>query len=175
MPVTENQATEENKYAATSWGSENGLGGLHDLEMPSGQLAQVRRPGPQGLITAGVIQSMDSLTGIVKNDLIPAAEGKPKVDASKVLKDPKALAEMTHMIDKIVCHCVVQPKVEMTPNDVTRRKPGVVYADMIDLTDKVFIMNFGMGGSKDLERFRQESEAAVGGVDSVEESPDSPE
>lgn len=154
------------KFAPTQWGSTTGV--VEDLQTPSGQWCQVRRPGPQGLIEAGVIHSLDALTGIVQNDLIPSAEGKPKADVKKVMADPEALASMIHVADRVVCHVVLQPKVEMTPSDVTRRKPGVIYADMIDLTDKMFIMNYAMGGTRDLERFRQESEEAVGGLDTVE-------
>lgn len=172
MPVTnEDKTFTDERYAPSQWGS---VGGLEDLTMPSGQVAQVRRPGPQGLIEAGVIHSLDALTGIVQNELIPQAEGAPKVDVQKLMKNESALASIIHTADRVVVHCVVQPKVEMTPNDVTSRKPGVIYADMVDLEDKMFIMQFAMGGTRDVATFRAESKKAVGGVDPVEEHGDTP-
>lgn len=169
MPVNKEQTNThtDERYAPSQWGS---TGGLEDLEMPSGQMAQVRRPGPQGLIEAGVIHSLDALTGIVQNELIPQAEGTPKIDVKKLMKNESALTSIIHTADRVVVHCVVQPKVEMTPNDVTSRKPGVIYADMIDLEDKMFIMQFAMGGTRDVATFREESKKAVGGVDTLEES-----
>lgn len=169
MPVTkpEQGTTAEDRYAPTAWAS-GGAGQPEDLEMPSGQWALVARPGPEGLIKAGIIQSLDALTGIVQGELIPNAEGTPKIDAAKLMANPKAITDVMHTMDRIVCHVVQKPKVEMTPNDVTRRKDGVIYADMVDLEDKMFIMNFAMGGTRDLETFRQESAKHVGGVDPVE-------
>lgn len=157
---------QDNKYAATQWGGEV----LEDLTVPSGQLCQVRRPGVQGLIEAGIIHSLDSLTGIVQNELIPTAEGKQKVDVKKVLDNPDALVNILHLTDRVAVHVVVQPKVEMAPNDVTLRKPGVIYADMLDIQDKMFILNYALGGTRDLETFRKESSALVGSVEPEQES-----
>jgi len=33
---------------------------------------------------------------------------------------------------------------------------GVAYIDWVDFTDKVYLMNFAVGGTRDLETFRQE-------------------
>lgn len=157
----------QEKYAATSWGSAAGEFAT-DLEVPSGQLCRVRRPGVQRLIEAGVISSMDSLSGLVQNVLLPGAEGKPQVDTKKVLENPQAIDSMLHVVDRVVCHTVIAPTVVMAPNDVTSRQDGVIYTDMIDLEDKLFIFQFVVGGTRDLEQFREESSAALGGVHSGE-------
>lgn len=150
------------KYAPDAWLS-GGIGGMQDLTVPSGQLCLVRRPGLEGLIKAGVLRNVDSLSAIVDQKHIKKAkkgQGTGQVDVESIMKDPKALDEILHTVDKVICHCVVKPEVHMTPNDVTRRKDGVVYADMIDLTDKMYVFNYVMGGTRDLESFR-------GGLDSV--------
>ena len=77
--------------------------------------------------------------------------------------------QMIHVLDRIVCACVVKPRIEMTPNDPTRRKHGVVYCDMVDLDDKLFLFNYVVGGTRDLERFRQESADALGGLRELQE------
>ena len=161
------QAEADAKYAASAWGGGVGF----DLEMPSGQLALVRRPGVQGLINAGILHSMDQLTPIVDN-LITQAEGKKVADAKKIAENPEAVASMLHVIDKLVCYVVLKPEVHMTPNDRTSRKDGVVYADMVDLDDKMFIFNFAVGGSSDIARFREESALAVGNLDDSAENGD---
>lgn len=153
----------ESKYAANAWLS-GGLGNMEDLEVPSGQLCLVRRPGLEGLIKAGVLRNIDSLSSIVDAKHIKKTKKgqAPKVDAESILKDPDALDNILHTVDKVVCHCVVKPEVHMTPNDETSRKAGVVYADMIDINDKMFIFNFVVGGTRDLETFRRGSDDALG-------------
>lgn len=170
MPIFENPATQPpiqaaatqtDRYAATQWG-----GAGSDLEMPSGQLAYVRKPGVEQLISAGVIHSMDTLSGVV-DVLLKKADGKPtrEVDMEAVVANPEKIDEMIHIVDRVVCHTVLKPSVEMTPNDVTRRRDGVIYCDMIDLQDRFFIFQYVMGGVTDLERFRRESSAPVGNVE----------
>lgn len=155
------------KYAASTWGS---IGGMEDLEVPSGQLCLVKRPGVQGLIQAGVLHKIDSLTSLVQskhiNRVNPTPGGATEgINVASLMEDPKALDDIMHTVDRVVCHVVVQPPVHMTPNDVTNRKPGVIYADMVDLIDKMFIFNYVVGGSSDLETFRSGLDQSLGGVE----------
>ncbi len=160
------------KYAPTVWGSGQ-VGGAEDLEVPSGQLCLVKRPGVQGLMAAGVLHQADSLSALV--DQKHLKKGKPgeaaEVDPASLIKDGKALDNLMHVVDRVVSHVVVQPPIKMAPNDVTRRKAGQVYTDMVDLVDKMFIFNYAMGGTRDLERFRGELDESLGSVDAVEEVP----
>ncbi|QPX61871.1 tail assembly chaperone [Microbacterium phage DannyDe] len=159
---------------------------LTDLDLPSGERCQVKRPGVQGLIKAGVLHSLDSLTAIVQTETIPKAEGKPVTDVEKIANDPVKFGQMMDMVDKIVVHVVTQPNVlpavrpvlddnkqpktnrdgdpitELIPDE--DRDPEAVYVDYIDSVDKMFIMNFAVGGSGDLAEFRAQTEALVGGV-----------
>jgi hypothetical protein len=162
----------DDRYAVTAWGSE-GNGGPQDLEMPSGQVALVRKPGLERLITEGVLHRMDSLTALVDKKYIKKGRGgaanPDNVDVTGLLGNPEAMAGVLHTVDRVVCACVIKPHVEMAPNDPTNRMAGVVYADTIDLTDKMFIFNWVLGGTTDLESFRRESEEVVGSL-SVGES-----
>jgi hypothetical protein len=161
------------KYAPDAWLS-GGVGGMEDLTVPSGQLCLVRRPGMEGLMKSGVLHNVDSLSQIVNEKHLKRVQGKAgepetsEIDMHSLMSDTEGLAEVTHVIDKVVCHCVVKPEVHMTPNDITRRQSGVVYADMIDLVDKMFIFNFVVGGTRDLESFRSGLGEAVGGLAPVE-------
>lgn len=166
IPVPEDPTS---KYAPNAWMS-GGVGGMEDLTVPSGQLCLVRRPGLQGLMKAGILHNVDSLTQIVSEKHLKRVGGKPteELDMSSLMADPKALDEVMHVMDRVVCHCVVKPEVHMTPNDVTRRKDGIVYADMIDLVDKIFIFNYVVGGTRDLESFRGGLDQLVGSLEAGE-------
>jgi len=163
---------------------------LTDLELPSGELCQVKRPGVQGLIKAGVLHSMDTLTSIVQGETIPKAQGKSPVDVKAIINDPERFSKMMEVVDKIVIHVVVEPKVvsNLVPvldekdqpvldndNEPTfreleddERDENLIYVDYIDQMDKMYIMNFAVGGSADLAQFRQETEAFMGGIPDVE-------
>lgn len=176
-PVVEPPKAEtEGKYAVNTWGS---IGGYEDLTVPSGQLCLVKRPGVQGLMAAGVLHNIDGLTAMVNQKHIKRVKGGPSsvapgvpdpasLDMQSILKDPEALDSIMHTVDRVVCHVVIKPEVTMTPNDVTRRRDGVIYADMVDLVDKMFIFNFAVGGSRDLETFRGGLGEAVGSLDDGE-------
>lgn len=157
------QDNNEDKYAPTSWGSDSGL---TDLEVPSGQLVLARRPNMTMLIKTGILNDIDSLSTLVSNEHL--AEGE-KVDNQqeimKMLSDPKKAENLFHTIDKVTCFVVVKPEIKMPPNDVTRRKDGVIYADTIDLEDKMFLFNYAVGGTKDVETFRQESDEFMGSME----------
>lgn len=173
IPVPEDP---NSKYAANAWLS-GGIGDMEDLTVPSGQLCLVRRPGLEGLMKAGVLHNVDSLSQIVNEKHLSQGkkDAQPELNMSSLLKDQKALDEVTHVIDRIICHCVVKPEIHMTPNDVTRRVKGVVYADMVELTDKMFIFNYVVGGTRDLESFRSGLAEAVGGVEAGEDVQHAPE
>ena len=74
-----------------------------------------------------------------------------------------------HVLDRITTSCVVQPEIKMTPNDPTSRVAGVVYADQVEMEDKLFLFQFVVGGTRDLERFRKESDDALGSLSVSEE------
>lgn len=166
-PVSAVSKPDDGKYAASTWGS---VGGTSDLTVPSGQLCLVRRPGVQGLITAGVLHKIDSLTALVNQKHLKkgSTAENPDIDMASLLKDSKGLEDLMHTVDRVVVHCVVKPELRMTPNDVTRREPGVIYADMVDLMDKMFIFQYVVGGSSDIDSFRGGLDASVGALADVE-------
>lgn len=199
MPVTPSNAKKPKdhkepkakKYGQKTWGVK-----FHDLTVPSGELVQVRRPGLQGLLKAGILESMDGLTGMVQSETIPKAQGKPVVIAKDILKDKSKMEDMLAAIDKIVLHVVVQP--ELRPAIVTQemidaedspfdaellnqpvpyelRDEDAIYVDYVDIEDKTFIMQFAMGGSADLATFRKESKEVVASLSDVEAAPEDPE
>ena len=160
----------EGKYAPTAWGSNADSMGT-DLVFPSGQVALVRRPGLQGLLKEGILHNLDTLTPFIEEHSAAANGRKPKAGPSvaEIMADPKAVDQLMHVLDRITTSCVVQPEIKMTPNDPTSRVAGVVYADQVEMEDKLFLFQFVVGGTRDLERFRQESADALGGLRELQE------
>jgi hypothetical protein len=186
------------KYAATAWGGEH----LIDLTMPSGQLAQVRRPGVTGLVKAGLLDSLDSLTGLVKTEHMdrvrtgePTTEKITAEDIQALSHDKDRLIAALDLMDRVAEYCVVQPfvqrpvqrdddgkpilmwrgklnddgsqRMEELPLPDGDRVAGVVYTDIIDGTDKVYLFQFVVGGVHDLEQFRKEFGETLGAVEAL--------
>ena len=162
----------DDKYAPTAWGSSRGY---EEIVTPSGQLCLVRRPGVQNLIEAGVLHDVDTLSAIVSEEHLKRVGDETQIDVDSFAKDAASVANVLHVVDRVVTYCVVKPEVVMTPNDVTRRQAGVIYADMIDIDDRMFIFNYAVGGTRSVEQFRKDTEALVGGVASVEDDAGSAE
>jgi hypothetical protein len=118
MPTNTKKKLPNNKKGyGQGWAKSGKSGSTGPLEFtaPSGTTCLVRRVGLNGLITAGILESMDSLTAIVDQEVIPAAEGKPKVNVNAVLKDAKKFQDMIDMLDKITVYAVVEPKLTAVP------------------------------------------------------------
>jgi hypothetical protein len=104
----------KNKFKPTAWGGEH----LIDLEMPSGQLAQVRRPGVSGLVRAGLLDSLDTLMSLVKTEHIDRVKtGEPTTreitpeDMKELSKDSGRLLQALDLMDRVTEYAVVQPSV----------------------------------------------------------------
>lgn len=171
QPIPQPQEDPTSKYAPNAWLS-GGVGGLEDVTVPSGQTCLVRRPGMEGLMKAGVLHNVDSLSQVVNEKHLKRVAGKaeeaPDIDMSSLMKDDEGMAEVLNVVDKVICYVVVKPEVHRTPDDSTRRQPGVVYADMIDLVDKMALFNFAVGGTREMESFRGGLLDVVGGLEAGE-------
>lgn len=160
--------------------------------LPSGQTCWIRRIGIEGMIEAGLLSEGDSLMAIVDERHIKRARnnaGKnPQVQevadeqmARNLMRDPKMLAKIIFFVDQTLPVVVVEPTVRshfriLQPSNVPgelpdtvmipakEREPGAVYTDQIGLEDKMFIFQLCVGGTRDIETFRTQSDAAVAGV-----------
>lgn len=148
-----------------------------DLELPSGNVALVKRPGMEAFLTEGIIP--DSLMGII-NDAIAKGRGMSREKMSEVSKDPKMVNDMMDAMDRVLVKVVIEPKVlghkdssgNVIPEEA--RDDDYVYTDDVDFEDKAFIFNYAVGGTRDLERFRSETRASVDAVQDVDGVRDAP-
>lgn len=136
-----------------------------ELELPSTNddgepnVCLVRRPGVQGLIRMGLLDNLDQLTSLVtsKIDELKGVAKAQEIDAEAVKKlaeNKESIDYALSLIDKIVVGCVVDPRVYALPPEGEARDADRLYIDEVELEDKVFIMNFAVGGSADLTSFR---------------------
>lgn len=153
----------------------------HELKLPSvdeegeHNVCLVRRPGPQGLVKMGILDSLDTLTQLVAakiGDIETGGSSAPDPEAIRALsQNAKGLENALDLIDRIVVGVVVEPKVHPIPvedpktGEIPEREDSCLYIDDVDLEDRMFIMNFAVGGSADWESFRSESAANVARVE----------
>lgn len=166
--------------SASDWKKQTTAG--IELEVPSGNTCRVKRPDGMRLFME---------RGMVPNALMPLVEealsGK-KIDvaalAEEAIKDTNKVKEMIGMIDAVVVDTVIEPVVAPIPTDENgnvipwgdpRRDDSVLYVDEVDASDKQFIFNFAVGGTKDLESFREEQAAAMANLAAVEDVDDQAE
>jgi hypothetical protein len=174
------------KFKANNvWAQQAILGSAEQLTLPSGQTCLAKRIGMDGMLEAGILGEADSLTAYVGRKhvrRVRGAKGTPdgeQVNISSVMRDPEAIKAMVFLMDRAVPLIVVDPKVhlhfEFLDNGQTKmipvedREPGEVYTDQIGFEDKAYLFQYAVGGTRDLERFRQQSADAVAGVDNGED------
>jgi len=151
-------------------------------ELPSGLVVKVRNPGgltafiangsiPNSLLTI-VKSTMD--TNMSKDDMVSQAR--------ELTSDLDSIGEMMQLMNIIAAQVIVEPQVRLTPTqeDVDRhnllspssqvstpeelRQDDVVYTDEIDDLDKQFLFQWITGGTRDLERFREQHERSLAAV-----------
>lgn len=154
-------------------------------------ICKVLRPDPQILINAGILDDFDSLTGLVAQK-IQTIEGKSKI-TPEGLKDLAAQTDQMlkglELMDRLVEAVVVAPKVVWAAVrdvsgqvvrddrgnakilDPSVRDEDVLYTDDVDLEDRMFILQFAVGGVKDFQQFRREQQELVGDVAAGESLP----
>lgn len=179
-----------NYTPADEWAADSQVALPGPLQVPSGKTALVRAPGIEAFMQQGMIPN--TLMGMVRKALesnsgkkkSPAQE-KREMDAmfDEISKDPTKLQDLFSLVDAATVYCVVKPKVRPVPfyaddhpeeekrgkpmDIVDRPEPGegeerFLWVDMIDIEDRMFIFNFACAGTRDVERFRDESAAVLG-------------
>jgi hypothetical protein len=168
------------------WASTPPRDSIEFLTLPSGQTCHARRIGLEAIMTAGLLGEADSLTAMVDRQHVQRVKNKDgsvmeTINARTVMKDPKALQSIVLLVDRaapfIVAEPLVRCHVEELPDGKTRNIPAEdrdkdsVYTDQIPLEDKMFLFEYAVGGTRDVDRFREQSGAAVAGVADVEGIP----
>lgn len=138
-------------YAPTGWSSP-----FEDFVAPSGQRCLLRKMDISDLLQAGILEHMDTLGGIVDNEVIRPATGQPPVDVRKVMKNPQVLGKLVPMLDKVLAVVVEKPTLHPKPAPGEERVEGRAYIDAVSIADKIAIFNRAAGDLDDLKSVRPE-------------------
>lgn len=147
-----------------------------DLTVPSGNVCKVRASGGMAMfMQKGMIPN--SLMPIIKEHMNDSRD--LQATAGDVLDNPELLENMMELADNVVMHVVMLPEIQpipMVPDGnggetvvpQEQRNPAVLYVDEVDMNDKMFIFQWAMGGTKDVERFREEQAASLADLSAVQ-------
>jgi len=156
-------------YAPTVWGSAESLGTLQDLVLPSGQRCLAQRPGPEGLMAAGLLDDLDMLAGALPKASGAGKPSTPKFDPEVVMADPAMMRQAMALINRVTVFVVVKPEITIEPEDPRDKELGKIYPSSISLEDRMFLFNWVVGGTSNLEQFRQQLDESVASVESGED------
>lgn len=153
-------------------------GGLTDLELPSGHVCRVKRPGLLALLQNGTIPDV---MGVMVDKHIKRAEGtlpegEPDDDETlkRVLADEKGRTALFDSAARVLVACVVDPEVTyhrrtkaLPPHETgdgtepiwedipeEERDPNLLYSDEVEFEDTLFVFQFVVGGAQKLNQFR---------------------
>jgi hypothetical protein len=140
------------------------------VRVPSGNTALLVRRGMDAFLQEGVIPN-----GLMP--LVPKSmkKGQPPSDADMAgwVEDPEKLKQIVELADAITIRCCIDPVVQAVPKDDAGnilppghagRDENILYIDEVEFNDKMFIFSWAVGGTADLEKFREESAPDVGSV-----------
>lgn len=172
---------------ASEWKGKRNVVGTK-LKLPSGNVALVKQVDLTTFVAEGMVPN--ALLPVVQEFVGPEnSEGKrvSQADVQKIMDDPKQLADIIRLTDAVVQQAVVKPSIEPVPvwtqEDVEagdcdeeqlgevaneKRDPDLLYIDETDMVDRQFIFQWVVGGTRDMERFREQSAALVPGLEDVE-------
>lgn len=156
--------------SAAAWKQSSGVGA--PLVVPSGNVCLVKPMNMQALVRNNIIPNelMDIITGAMKTRQAPSME--------QMAEDitPEKLVAIMDVMDDVVLYMVVEPKIHpipMTKQVVdgeeqlvpAERDPNLLYVDEVDQDDKTFIFQYAVGGTRDLEKFREGLASYVGSLE----------
>lgn len=161
------------------------------LLLPSGNVCLARNPGMSAFLEQGLIPN--GLMPIVE-EAINQGKGLSPAKTEEVARDPKMLGDVVNFANTVLVHSVIQPPVLMPPvwtesdadegtcklEDIGKTNAGkkdanLLYADDVLMEDRLFILQWVVGGTRDLERFREQQAAALEGMAAEQGSQDETE
>ena len=138
------------------------------LPLPSGLAVKAKRVELKTFIKQGNVPN--PLMGIVNE----ALEKGQAADVEKIVGggdgevDLDMIREMYEMVDSVVVASIVEPKVHPDPEEDEEADDDLLYVADIDDEDKMFIWQWALGGTSDVETFRLEARADMDAVAQIQ-------
>lgn len=188
--VPEDSNTPLTPTPASQWQTTVKVDGT-DLALPSGNIVRIRRMSPQTFLTAGVIPNplLEIITASIRSK-----RGMPPEKVEEMSKDAEKIQASLEMFDRVMAYVALSPVVKMPPTcnhcnqyynvderhkdevredyhryDEGPRDPNVLYSDIVDIADKMFVFQFCLGGTRDLESFRSQLPTGLGGLSDLQD------
>lgn len=130
--------------------------------LPSGKYMVLKHTSLAMFLQTGVIPN--SLMQMIQSAMSDKTGKKVEIEVAKLLEQPEGLKDLFEAVDAFICATALEPKVHPTPADGDDRKDDLLYADEIDLEDKMFVFTSAVGGVDEVAPFRKESTSGVGRV-----------
>lgn len=162
-----------------------------ELVLPSENVALVRQISPAAFLQTGFLP--DPLTAIVRQAINTKQGLKPQA-VKNIADDPEQIGAAMETFDRVLTYVVIEPVISMPPTcDVVvdgercdtyanaevhkdsmksgkhrfhegERAADILYADQVELNDKMFIFQWALGGTRDLAKFREQQQQSVDDV-----------
>jgi len=131
-----------------------------EIRLPSGHVCIARAPGLQAFVRKGIVPN--TLLAMIDK----AIKGRADVASAISLEglDVEKLDEYMSFVDAVVSECMLDPKVSLPPENAVDRTDDVLYTDELEDNDKFFLLQWAMGGTRDLDTFREQQAAVVASV-----------
>lgn len=153
----------------------------HELKLPSGKVCLVRRAGIEMFLKQGEVPNplMEKVGQLITKAQELGKAGAPgpgvkdeDLDAftKSIMENPSQINDLFDMVDMATVQIVVEPKVSpvadrlaieadesLSDHEKREKIDSQLWVDEVDLEDKMFIFQYAVGGSKDIERFRLET------------------
>jgi hypothetical protein len=95
--------------------------------------------------------------------------GPPKdEDLVKMMADPEAVQQIVELANAVTVHCLIEPVVLPMPAEGEKKDPDALYVDDVDFSDRMFIFGVAVGGTSDLEKFRDQQATVVGSLSNLQ-------
>lgn len=128
------------------------------VALPSGRNVRLRAPGMDVFLRIGIIP--DSITPII----VKALGQSKEIDLNEMVKDGDQLRKLFEMYDAITVYCMAEPTINPVPIGKEKRSDDQLYVDEVDFEDKVFIFQYAVGGTADVEKFRDEQKERMASI-----------
>lgn len=145
----------DNPYAVKAWGPQH-VRNEFDVTCPSGQRCRARSLELEDAIALGVLDALDMFTPTIMKDVVGQGKSSSEEQNASVLSslsDPEKRANFFGVVNKVVAHTVVIPRVVLV--DDGNLPEGVIFANDVPFADKMHIFREVFSGRGDaLQSFR---------------------
>lgn len=138
------------------------------LPLPSGLAVRARRVQLEDLVLQGNVPNQ--LMAVVNEALDKGqkADIASMVGVDEGEVDIEMVRDMFTMVNEVVVTSVVSPVINPVPDEGDEKDDDLLYVDEVDPVDKMFIFQWCIGGTDDLERFRQEAGADMASLAEIQ-------